>query len=42
MEYAKVDKSKKKIPQDDQKPIVENDEAVVENKVTIVSMKNVH
>ena len=39
MEYAKVDKNKKKISQDNQKPIAQNDEAVVENKVTKVSVK---
>ena len=39
MEYAKVDKSKKKISQDNQKPIVEYDDTVVEDEAAKVSVQ---
>ena len=43
MEYAKVDKSKKKISQDSQKPTAEYDDTVVEDEAAKVSVsKNVH
>ena len=38
VEYARVDKSKKKMSQDNQKPTAGNDEAMVEDKVTKVSV----
>ena len=34
MEYAKVDKSKKRISREEHKPMEKYDEAVVESKVT--------
>ena len=39
MEYAKVDKSKKKISQDSQKPIAEYDDTVVEDEAAKVSVQ---
>ena len=38
VEYAVVDKSKKKVSQEEHKPIIEHDDASVENKVTQVSV----
>ena len=41
VEYAQVDKSKKKMSQDNQEPTAENGEAMVEDKVTKVSVSKI-
>ena len=40
MEYAVVDKSKRKVSQGENKPVTEYDDSLVENKVTQVSIDN--
>jgi len=40
MEYAVVDKSKKKVSQEENKQVTEYDDTLVENKVTQVSRDN--
>ena len=39
VEYAVVDKSKKKVSQEESKPVAEYDDASVENKMTQVSIQ---
>ena len=41
MEYAQVDKSKKKMSRDNQKPVAGCDEEMVEDKVTKVSASKI-
>ena len=41
MEYAKVDKNKKRTSQEEDIPAAEHDDAEVENKVSKVSVHNV-
>ena len=40
LEYAQVDKSKKKVSQEECKPAAKYDDTMVDNKVTKVSVQN--
>ena len=40
MEYAVVDKSKRKVSQEENNPVTEYDDSLVENKMTQVSIDN--